>query len=176
MLLPLAMPPVSPRTLATRSRNMAAVPRAALLVPLVLALLSLGARRDYVGSEVCGSCHPAQLAAWRATAHARAERAVPRDAVRCRACHSTGDAPTGAAYFPDVGCESCHGPGAAYADDDVMRDPQLARLLGLVDLADPAIRTVRCARCHAGPSTRLTPPDLALPAHPGSGRSPSSVR
>lgn len=131
---------------------------------VVAALLSLGARRDHVGSAACGTCHPAELAAWQATAHARAERAVTRP--RCRACHSTGDAPTGAAYFPDVGCEACHGPGAAYAEDDVMRDPALARALGLVDLRDPAVRAARCARCHAGPSTRLAPIDLAAPAHP----------
>lgn len=132
----------------------------------MIAALSLGARRDYVGSSVCGTCHPAELAAWQATAHARAERAVPRGQARCRACHSTGDAPTGAAYFPDVGCEACHGAGAAYAEDDVMRDPALARQLGLVDVADPNLRAARCARCHSGPSTRLAPIDLSAPAHP----------
>lgn len=135
-------------------------------IALIVAALSLGARRDYVGTPACGACHPAQLAAWQATAHARADRAVPSGQARCRACHSTGDAPTGAAYFPDVGCEACHGAGAAYGEADVMRDPALARLLGLVDLRDPVIRANRCARCHTGPRTRLTPIDLTAPAHP----------
>lgn len=145
-------------------------------IALAIVGLSLGARRDYVGSKVCGACHPAELAAWQATAHADAEPAVPSGVARCRACHSTGDAPVGTAYFPDVGCEACHGPGAAYAADDVMRDPMLARQLGLVNLADPTVRAARCARCHAGPSTRLVPIDLTLPAHPVGIASTPDVR
>jgi len=127
-------------------------------------------RSDYVGSATCGSCHPKELAAWQATAHARASAslgAVPR---RCYACHGTGDAPAGAAYWPEVGCEACHGAGAAYAPDDVMRDLLLAQKLGLRDVTTPAARSAVCASCHRGPGTRLAPLDLAALVHPSSGR------
>jgi len=42
-----------------------------------------------------------------------------------------------------VSCEDCHGPGRLYSSPHVMRDPELARALGL---ADPGERT--CAGCH----------------------------
>jgi len=130
-----------------------------------LALLA-GARSDFVGSTTCGGCHPRQLAAWQATAHARAVASLPpKPAARCLACHGTGDAPAGRAYFAEVGCEACHGPGGHYAEDDLMRDPPLARALGLVDVAAPAVRAATCARCHVGRGTRLVPVDLRAAAH-----------
>ncbi|MBZ0236709.1 MAG: cytochrome c family protein, partial [Deltaproteobacteria bacterium] len=71
---------------------------------------ALAARRDFVGSATCGGCHPQILAAWQSTAHARAAASLgPRPAARCLACHGTGDAPAGRAYFAEVGCEACHG-------------------------------------------------------------------
>ena len=70
----------------------------------------------------------------------------------------TGDAPAGDGYFAGVGCESCHGAGAGYAPDDIMRDRPLARLLGLRDLSTPAARAALCASCHRA-STRLAPFD-----------------
>ncbi|MBA3818916.1 MAG: hypothetical protein H0X17_08495, partial [Deltaproteobacteria bacterium] len=32
--------------------------------------VAVAGRRDWTGSAACGSCHPRELAAWRATAHA----------------------------------------------------------------------------------------------------------
>ena len=142
--------------------------RSLAVLSLALAGLALltGARRDWVGSATCGTCHPAALAAWQRTAHARATERLPRPvAGRCLACHGTGDAPAGKAYFAEVGCEACHGPGGHYAADDLMRDPALARALGLVDVTDPTVRAATCARCHAAPSTRLRPVDLTARAH-----------
>jgi hypothetical protein len=135
---------------------------------LAVAILTLvtGARGDYVGTATCGACHPRELAAWQATAHARSVASLPpRPAARCLACHGTGDAPAGRAYFAEVGCEACHGPGGHYAADDVMRDPPLARALGLVDVGAPAVRAATCARCHGGRSARLAPVDLGKRAH-----------
>lgn len=130
-----------------------------------VALLT-GARGDFVGSATCGRCHPRQLAAWQATAHARATASLPaRPPARCLACHGTGDAPAGRAYFAEVGCEACHGPGGHYAEDDLMRDRPLALALGLRDLAAPAVRTATCGRCHAGPPARGAPVDLTRRAH-----------
>lgn len=125
------------------------------------------ARRDFVGSATCGTCHPQILAAWKATPHARAATTLgPKPAARCLACHGTGDAPAGRAYFAEVGCEACHGAGASYAADDLMRDRPLAFALGLVDLSVPATRAAVCARCHGARSTRLRPVDLTRPVHP----------
>ncbi len=142
-----------------------------LLVVLAVSLASLavltGARRDWVGSATCGTCHPSQLAAWQATAHARSVTRLGRTAgtARCLGCHGTGDAPAGKSYFAEVGCEACHGAGGHYATDDLMRDPVLARALGLVDVAVPAVRAAVCARCHAAASTRLRPVELFGRAH-----------
>ncbi|MGN6105015.1 MAG: multiheme c-type cytochrome [Kofleriaceae bacterium] len=144
------------------------------ILPVVCALAVLAGaaaagRSDWTGSAACGSCHPAQLAAWRATPHATTQRRfggrTPEG--RCLACHATGEAPAGPAIAFEVGCEACHGAGAAYAPDDVMRNPRLARSLGLVDLSTPAARAVVCAGCHAR-STRATPFDPTAPVHPSS--------
>ena len=137
--------------------------RAALLAILLVAGPARAERGDFVGSQACGACHPKELAAWQATAHARAALAgaAPK---RCYACHGTGDAPAGAAYWPEVGCEACHGAGASFAPDDVMRDLPLARALGLRDVTTPATRAAICDTCHRA-ITRLVPIDLTKPAH-----------
>lgn len=104
---------------------------------------------DWVGSRRCGSCHQSQAARWSAGPHAKATRSVGDDRRRaCLGCHATGEAPAGKALFDGVGCESCHGPGAGYAIDDVMRDPPLSAALGLVALDSPAAREPVCRRCH----------------------------
>ncbi|HTJ47402.1 MAG TPA: multiheme c-type cytochrome [Kofleriaceae bacterium] len=139
----------------------------AVVILMLVATAARAARADrsaLVGSQACGACHPKELAAWQATAHARA--ALPGAAPkRCYACHGTGDAPAGAAYWAEVGCEACHGAGAAYAPDDVMRDLPLARALGLRDTKTPASRAAICDTCHRA-ITRLVPIDLSKPAHP----------
>lgn len=142
--------------------------RGLLALGLLLAATSLAmaARRDFVGTATCATCHAAEHAAWKATPHAAAAISLgKRPAARCLACHGTGDAPAGRAYFAEVGCEACHGAGAAYATDDLMRDRPLALAVGLVDLRVPAVRAAVCARCHGGPSTRLRPIDLTAPVH-----------
>src|SRR5437762_2014946 len=84
-------------------------------------------RRDWTGSAACGACHPAELAAWQATPHARTrERFASRPESRCLGCHATGEAPAGPAMAIEVGCEACHGAGAAYAEADLMRDRPVA--------------------------------------------------
>jgi hypothetical protein len=123
------------------------------------------AREDHVGSAACGACHPAAFSVWRASAHARAgARLLPSPTApgvaRCLGCHTTGDAPAGEVAAAEVGCEACHGAGAGYATDDIMRDPALAAALGLRDLASPAARAALCASCHRdGGSTRRLPFD-----------------
>jgi hypothetical protein len=116
-------------------------------------------RADYVGPEACGRCHAEAYAAWQASAHARAGELVGQGASaegRCLACHTTGEAPAGRAFFGSVTCEACHGPGAGYAAEDVMRNPHLSRALGLRDLSTPERRAALCGSCHRA-ATRLAP-------------------
>lgn len=125
-------------------------------------------RRDWTGSAACGQCHPAELAAWLATPHARTRDRLGAGSARdgrCLGCHATGEAPAGPVVAVEVGCEACHGAGAAYAAPDLMRNPIAARALGLVDLSTPAARAAVCAGCHVRP-TRGTPFDPAAPVHP----------
>ncbi|MEZ4360019.1 MAG: multiheme c-type cytochrome [Kofleriaceae bacterium] len=126
---------------------------------------ALAARRDWLGSAACGSCHPRQLRAWRATAHARGLPRVEEGPAVCALCHATGEAPAGPTIEAQVGCEACHGAGADYAAEDVMRNPALARELGLVELGAPAARAAVCASCH-GAVALGAPPALSAPAHP----------
>jgi hypothetical protein len=142
-----------------------------VIAPLAVALL-LGrpradaARADFVGTATCVSCHTAAGAVWEKSAHATAAASLgAKPQARCLGCHTTGDAPAGASWFAEVGCEACHGAGAAYAEDDLMRSPPVARALGLADLSTPAARAAACAPCHAR-TTRGVPFDPAAPVHP----------
>ena len=134
----------------------------------LLGVTAHAARRDWTGTAACGSCHPAELAAWRTTAHAttavRFGAAGPPPG-QCLACHGTGEAPAGPAVAVGVGCESCHGAGAAYASDDVMRDRPVALALGMVALSTPAARAAVCMACHARITTSR-PFDPNAPVHP----------
>jgi hypothetical protein len=140
-------------------------------IPIVLAVVAavagtaIASRRDWTGSAACGACHPEQYARWQKTAHATTRARLPaRPAGVCLGCHATGEAPAGPTIAVEVGCEACHGAGAAYAEDDVMRDLDLARALGLADVSTTQARARVCAGCHAG-STRLVPTDLSRPVH-----------
>lgn len=145
--------------------------------------LAAAAARDWIGSERCGSCHPAQLSAWGATAHARPFAAAGRATAACLACHTTGESPAGPVIERVVGCEACHGAGADYAAEDIMRNRRLALDLGLADLSAAAAasapasapsvalspRAAVCASCHravALAAGRDLATLLARPAHP----------
>jgi hypothetical protein len=115
---------------------------------------ALGA--DFVGAESCKACHPEAFAAWRTSKHARAfETLSPqqKNDARCASCHA-----------PDlrdqrvvgVTCEACHGGGQYYSPRYVMKDPELARLVGLVD---PSER--QCRSCHDASSPSLRPFEFA---------------
>jgi len=127
---------------------------AALLPAAGALLLASGARaQSTVGSETCKGCHPSAYEAWRETAHARAQDSLParsRKDPRCTSCH----APESERGLASVSCETCHGPGQFYAAAHVMRDAELARLVGL---AEPDART--CLRCHTESAPSLAPFD-----------------
>jgi len=128
---------------------------------------AVASRRDWTGSAACGACHPAELASWQTTPHARTRErfADSRPEARCLGCHATGEAPAGPAIAVEVGCEACHGAGAAYAEADLMRDPPVALALGLADVSTPKARAAVCAACHRA-RTRSAAFDPAAPVHP----------
>jgi hypothetical protein len=95
-----------------------------------------------VGPETCKACHPAAYETWRIGPHARSVDGLPpqsRKDQRCLSCHSP-DADEG---LSAVTCEACHGPGRIYSAPYVMRDPELARLVGMVEPGEKI-----CLACH----------------------------
>jgi hypothetical protein len=127
-------------------------PATAALVAKALTEIGAGAvltdatyNGPYVGSEVCGACHPSEAAQWKTTAHAHAWSTLVGEhrqhEADCWTCHSTGaHDPRGpknsAAAIQDVGCESCHGPGRAHVGNptgvDMVRE----------------VPTSTCTTCH----------------------------
>ncbi len=123
-------------------------------------------KRDWTGSAACGKCHPAELAAWENTPHARTRERFPgRPEARCLGCHGTGEAPAGPVIAVEIGCEACHGAGAAYAFDDVMRDRPVALALGLTDVSTAKARSAVCIACHVR-AISDKPFDDTVPVHP----------
>src|SRR5690242_9612694 len=109
------------------------------------------AAQGYIGAETCKGCHPAAYDAWKDGPHAHALDRLPpasqRDA-RCTVCH----APAVEQGAQGVTCETCHGPGRLYAQSFIMRDRELARAVGLVDVGE---RT--CTACHTDSAPSLRP-------------------
>lgn len=137
-------------------RNFAVKPPL-LRLPIVLSVfLASGAMAyDFLGPETCQSCHPDAYTAWLGSAHARARDVLSppqqRDG-RCLSCHSPNEVDQ---RVPNVTCESCHGPGQNYSADYVMKDPDLSRMVGLVDPTEKS-----CRSCHDGSSPSLKPFDF----------------
>jgi hypothetical protein len=113
------------------------------------------------GTESCVACHETEGAQWSTTDHAHALETLKgkghdRDS-RCVGCHMTGFlAPggtrflaTATAYFPNVGCESCHGPSVEH-----VRSVDKRR--GTSRKVDPIV----CLGCHT-PDQNLGPFDFA---------------
>ena len=124
-----------------------------------LAVADPPAAGGFVGDQACRSCHQDTYRSWLKTAHAQASSSLAareQSSPLCRACHATGLAPTGPSPLAGVQCEACHGGGADYSADDIMRNPPLARSLGLRDLSTPEKRARLCMSCHRE-STRLAP-------------------
>lgn len=116
---------------------------------------------EIVGASKCKGCHKSktgdQWKIWTESAHASAFETLASEESRkiaaelglgdpqleeaCLKCHAT-KASLGAnavlsekgAYKDSegVGCESCHGPGSDYKPKKIMKDPEAARLAGLV--------------------------------------------
>jgi Cytochrome c7 and related cytochrome c len=121
-------------------------------------LVSAGAlAADFLGPESCKGCHAEAYTAWSTSKHARSQEALTREQQkdpRCTACHSPNLADQRVAA---VSCETCHGGGQYYVPAFVMKDPELARLVGLLD---PGERS--CRSCHDPGSPSLGPFDFAV--------------
>lgn len=97
------------------------------------------------GTETCRACHLGECGGWDETGHASAWDTVKTRGHHvdpyCQQCHTTGYgmpdgflSVRGSPDRRDVGCESCHGPSAAHADD-----PQTPTAFEAAD---------QCVRCH----------------------------
>ena len=83
----------------------------------------------YVGSAACSGCHQPAYSWWRSHAHGLAYLTLQQRNkeynLDCVGCHVTGyEQPGGSTVthnldlaLVNVGCESCHGPGAAHTKD-----------------------------------------------------------
>ena len=119
---------------------------------LVLALSGAAGAADFLGPESCKGCHPAAYDTWMQSKHARSGdslTAVQQKDARCLSCHSPDQATQDTAH---VTCETCHGPGQHYSPSYVMKDAELARLVGLVDPSEKS-----CRVCHDASSPSLKP-------------------
>jgi hypothetical protein len=138
----------------------------ALALLLALAVLSGPAHAsELTGPEGCRVCHVEAYRVWSTSRHARAAELLSgaqRQQPLCLQCHSRDETRAGAAAVVGVSCETCHGAGRSYANPVVMRDRDLARLFGLVDLAGPAAGPL-CLSCHGGELAQLYRP-FDLPA------------
>ncbi len=94
--------------------------------------------------QACGTCHPAQLADWRTSVHARAMG----PGVTGQLVEMLASAPRGA-----LACQQCHAP---LAEQSPLRPDTLAENPDF----DPALRGhgIPCAACHVRGHERFGPP------------------
>jgi len=125
---------------------------------------------DNVGSSKCISCHPAEHAAWLDDPHRRAMKTLQAegkaDDVACVRCHATakqaGPPPTELSAFhtlEGVGCESCHGPGAAHVAAEGGTD----NIEGLGEDCPVCVIEAVCTSCHTAEQDPDWDLDVALP-------------
>jgi len=125
--------------------------------------------RYYMGADKCKECHNKpetgqQYNVWLEGPHANAMKSLSSEKARayanehnikdpttymgCLKCHSTAgnvaeSAREGITIEQGVSCESCHGPGSAYAYDEIMQDLELSMKNGMII---PTRYT--CEQCH----------------------------
>lgn len=149
---------IQAKVLAGPARALLALPTLmrALWVGISLVVLTTSAHAaDFVGAESCQGCHPEAFEAWKQSKHARAFDSLSEQQqqdARCLSCHAPDLKSQGQAQ---VSCETCHGGGQYYSPSYVMRDEELARLVGLVDPSEKS-----CRNCHDASSPSLKPFDF----------------
>jgi thiol-disulfide isomerase/thioredoxin len=107
-----------------------------------------------VGQAACKNCHKDSHKQWRKSDHAHAmTRLEPSEAerVECVRCHATptafgpGTGTTISSYRTEeaVGCESCHGAGAAHVES-----PTKENIVGLGSSCPECVIEAVCTSCH----------------------------
>lgn len=90
------------------------------------------------GTEKCRECHEDECRVWDDSRHAWAWKSLKQKGAHvdpdCQRCHVTGYGLPGgfesaqrSAGSVQVGCESCHGPSKAHADDEQLHTAHFAR-------------------------------------------------
>lgn len=134
----------------------------AAFIALTVFLLPLPAsfsaeKQLFVGSKKCAECHESEYAtfqqhskkskSWK-NVSMMASKLTPEELQGCYPCHTTGYGQGGfvdyatSPHLADVGCETCHGAGAAHAESS--EPSQITR--------KPAPKT--CQICHDANRTR----------------------
>ncbi len=109
----------------------------------------------FVGSDACQTCHKAEYESWKQNPHGRALASLAAKGKQgdkqCLACHTTGfGKPTGytksgQTTLENVGCESCHGPGADHVKEGSRK---IGSILALGDKCDSCVILQICSTCH----------------------------
>jgi peroxiredoxin len=111
-------------------------------------------KADYVGTEVCQSCHAKEHAAWEKSPHATAFATLEKQGkagdADCQRCHTTGFGeptgwPAGGNALLGVGCESCHGPGGRHVAEGA---PRTGTILRLTEKCESCVILQICGSCH----------------------------
>lgn len=143
---------------------------AALSTGVLAAGAAVRGADEIVGAKRCRDCHKSAFEAWSKSPHARSHVALtgPRATdPRCTQCHGLSGSDKTA-----VQCEVCHGQGQYYSQRYVMKDRELARLVGLESID----RKVLCQKCHTASAPTIQPFDLdrkwELMAHGQDKRTP----
>lgn len=133
------------------------------------------AGQSYIGTDKCVTCHRKQTGSWSETKHANAFDHLPakyREDSSCLKCHVTGFGKPGgyvagmtveaAKPFLNVGCESCHGPGAVHAAAverwkmaETADEEKLLKEMKAAIVMTP--RDSQCAVCHQNQSHQAHP-------------------
>jgi hypothetical protein len=137
------------------------------------------AEHAYVGSTSCRKCHIKQFRSWSSSAHGKAfdilkpgERADVKKAhnldpnkdytteANCVKCHVTGMGKEGGyamdaddkhkQNFINVGCESCHGPGAEYnkLHEEIMKSKRKYTVDEMHAAGMAKVDVNTCTQCH----------------------------
>ncbi len=122
---------------------------------------------DFVGSSKCESCHEESYRIWRRNRHSQAWQSLtttaspPRDFdPECISCHVVGwqgienfpyyggfDTEATTPHLKEVGCESCHGPGAKHIEAELGNNTKLQESLRNEMRLGNNVKKV-CYSCH----------------------------
>jgi peroxiredoxin len=125
---------------------------------------------ENVGAAKCLSCHPTEHTAWLSDPHRRAMKTLKsegkHDDPACVRCHATAkqsgpppDAVSDYHLLDGVGCESCHGPGAAHVAAEGGTD----NIEGLGEDCPVCVIEAVCTSCHTAEMDPDWNLEVALP-------------